>query len=94
VRLAEFQRSRLLRAAVEVASERGYEGMSVAAIVARARVSRKTFYELFQSRDDCFLAVLEDTFGHMARVAVPAYEGERRPSRRLRAALAALLEHL
>jgi hypothetical protein len=30
----------------------------------------------------------------MARVAAPAYEGERRPSRRLRAALAALLEHL
>jgi AcrR family transcriptional regulator len=93
-RLAEFQRSRLLNAAAEVASERGYQRMSVTAIVARAGVSRKTFYELFKGREDCLLAVLEESLARMARVAVPAYEGDASWPDRVRAALLALLAFL
>jgi AcrR family transcriptional regulator len=92
--IAELQRSRLVKAAVAVASERGYEGMFVTAVVARAGVSRKTFYELFESRDDCFLAVLEEALAQMAGVARPAYEQEGGWSERLRAALLAVVEFL
>jgi AcrR family transcriptional regulator len=92
--VAEFQRSRVLRAAVEVASERGYTAMTAAAVIARAGVSRKTFYEVFDGCEDCFLAVLEECLAQMAAVAAPAYEGDGHWSERLRSALTAVLAFL
>ncbi len=56
-----MQRSRLLAAAVVMVSELGWSGATVARITARARVSRRTFYDLFANREDCLLAVLDDT---------------------------------
>jgi len=55
-----MQRARLLSAAVVTIDELGYAGTTVAHVAARARVSRKTFYELFSGREDCLLAILED----------------------------------
>jgi AcrR family transcriptional regulator len=54
-----MQRARLLAAAVTSIAELGYARVSVAHITARARVSRRTFYDLFESREECLLAVLE-----------------------------------
>jgi AcrR family transcriptional regulator len=90
--VAEFQRSRIVRAATSVAFEHGYEGMTATAVVIRARVSRKTFYDLFESREDCYLAVLEDCLERIAVVVVPAYEGAGAWAERLRASLVALLD--
>jgi len=59
VRVSEMQRARLLAAAVVSIAELGYAGASVAHITARARVSRRTFYDLFASREECLLAVLQ-----------------------------------
>ena len=59
--VAEMQRSRLLGAAVRVLEEQGYEHATVAHITGRARVSRRTFYELFANREQCIAAVLVDT---------------------------------
>jgi AcrR family transcriptional regulator len=92
--MAEFQRARVLRATLETVSERGYYGTPVAAILARAGVSRKTFYELFDSREDCLSAVLEESVARVAHAVAPAYEAEGRWSERLRAILAALLAFL
>ncbi len=50
VQVAEMQRVRLLAAAVVVFAELGYSRASVAHITARARVSRRTFYDLFENR--------------------------------------------
>ena len=60
VQVAEMQRARLLAAAVATFAELGYSRASVAHITARARVSRRTFYDLFENREDCLLAVLQD----------------------------------
>ncbi len=60
VHVAEMQRARLLSAAVATIGELGYAGASVAHITSRARVSRRTFYDLFANREDCLLAVLGD----------------------------------
>ncbi len=90
----EFQRQRLLRAALAVACEYGYEGMSATAVVARAGASRKTFYDVFGGREDCFLAVLENCLAEIAAVVVPVYGVRGAWSGRLRAALAALLTYL
>jgi AcrR family transcriptional regulator len=56
-----MQRARLLGAAVAVVDELGWSQVTVASIASRARVSRKTFYEMFSGIEDCLLAVLQDT---------------------------------
>jgi AcrR family transcriptional regulator len=66
VQLSEMQRARLLNAAVVSIDELGYTGATVAHIAARARVSRKTFYDLFAGREDCLLAILQDTVNGIA----------------------------
>jgi AcrR family transcriptional regulator len=58
--VSEMQRARLIGAAVPVVDEVGWSAATVAQIASRARVSRRTFYDLFTDRDDCLLAVLDD----------------------------------
>jgi len=50
------QRQRLLRSAIAVVSESGYQQVTVADIVRRAKVSRGAFYEHFANKEECFLA--------------------------------------
>src|SRR4051794_27068145 len=55
--VAASQRDRLLRAMADAAAEKGYANTVVADVVARAGVSRKTFYEQFPGgKAECFLA--------------------------------------
>ncbi|HEY7830186.1 MAG TPA: TetR family transcriptional regulator [Solirubrobacteraceae bacterium] len=93
-KVSEIQRARILGAMTEVASERGAANVTVAHVVARSGVSRRTFYELFEDREACFLAAFEDAVARIAAEVVPAYEGEKRWRERIRAALAELLEFL
>ncbi len=58
-RVVEIQRSRLLAAALGAIEELGYARVTVAHIASRARVSRRTFYQVFDNREDCLLAALE-----------------------------------
>jgi AcrR family transcriptional regulator len=67
VQVAEIQRSRLLAAAVGAVDELGYSNTTVADIVGRSRISRRTFYEMFANREECLAAVLEDLLGLIAR---------------------------
>src|SRR5436305_14339942 len=50
------QRARLLEAMVRAVAEKGYEAATVADAVRLARVSRGTFYELFDSKEACLAA--------------------------------------
>ena len=58
--IAGIQRARLLAAATRAVDELGYAQATVAHITGRARVSRRTFYEMFANREECLVAVLED----------------------------------
>jgi AcrR family transcriptional regulator/DNA-binding MarR family transcriptional regulator len=99
-RVAEIQRQRLLAAMAAVASERGAANASVAHVVARAGVSRRTFYELFEDREACFLAAFDQAIEQAAATVLPAYEGQERAlsktgwRERIRAGLATLLQFL
>lgn len=92
--LQELQRARILSAAFDVAAGRGASNMSVAHIVERAGVSRRTFYELFGDREDCLLAAFEDAVSFASERVLPAYEGERSWREQTRAGLLALLSFL
>jgi AcrR family transcriptional regulator len=50
------QRAKLLEAMVRAVADKGYEAATVADAVRLARVSRGTFYALFDSKEDCLLA--------------------------------------
>ncbi|MFB4316023.1 TetR/AcrR family transcriptional regulator [Actinomadura sp. 21ATH] len=54
-----IQRSRLCAAMAEVMAEKGYVATSVADVLQRAVVSRQSFYELFDSKLDCFMAAFD-----------------------------------
>src|SRR3954452_23052879 len=53
------QRGRMIEAMAETVAAKGYAATTVADVVARAGVSRKTFYEHFRDREDCFLAAYD-----------------------------------
>lgn len=53
------QRERILRATGELVAKRGYHAVRVELIVKRARVSFKTFYNLFSSKENAFLALFD-----------------------------------
>lgn len=52
----DHQRDRIFRALETVMAAQGYVETSVADVLRHAGVSRQTFYELFTSKEDCFLA--------------------------------------
>jgi len=87
------QRTRMLAAVIDAVAEKGFAEMTVADVVARAGVSRRTFYEQFSDKLDCFLAAYEERSDELERVvaAAGALAG---PGDRLRAGLTAYLEHM
>jgi AcrR family transcriptional regulator len=72
--VATSQRQRILEAMVDVVAELGYPETRVVDVIKRARVSRKTFYEFFDDREDCFLAAYDVALGDLYRGTEVAYE--------------------
>jgi AcrR family transcriptional regulator len=50
------QRERLLDAMIELSAKSGYQSVSITQLSSCARVSSATFYEQFESKEDCLLA--------------------------------------
>ena len=53
------QRTRLVDAMAQIVAEKGYPATTVADVVERAGVSRRTFYEQFADKEACFLAAYD-----------------------------------
>lgn len=56
---AALVRARIFDAIARAVAEKGYAATTVADVTARARVSRRTFYELFSDKEECFLLAYE-----------------------------------
>jgi AcrR family transcriptional regulator/DNA-binding MarR family transcriptional regulator len=93
-RVIDIQRARILSAMVEVSAERGAANVTVAHIVDRAGVSRRTFYELYSDREECFLGAFDDAVARASRYVLDSYDPEARWAERLRMAVTALLSYL
>jgi AcrR family transcriptional regulator len=61
------QRLRLVLAMVDAVGQDGYRDTRVADVIARAGVSRKTFYELYDNKLDCLVATYELIVGEAVR---------------------------
>ncbi len=84
----------MLAAAVRAVEELGYSQATVAHITRRARVSRRTFYELFSNREECLVAALESVV-EAIRAEVAAAEMTGLPWReRVRGGLLVILSFL
>jgi AcrR family transcriptional regulator len=92
--VAENQRERLLNGVVEAVAEHGYNATTIASITAAANISRRTFYEYFEGKEDCFGAAYEMIEAHVLDLMLTAPgAGEPWPDR-VRARLSALLDVL
>ena len=93
-RVIEIQRARILGAMVEECATRGVSNVTVAHVVQRAGVSRRTFYEIFDDRDECFLAAFEDAIDRASRWVLDAYDPGANWVQRVRTFVAAVLSFL
>jgi AcrR family transcriptional regulator len=85
------QRSRILRAMTEIVARQGYAQASIAQAVSLARVSRSTFYEHFEDKLDCFLA-LERELGGQAIASIEQVALESNPENVAQVTIQALVE--
>ncbi len=89
--VVEMQRRRLLGAVVGLVHDRGARGLTVATICARASLSRRTFYELYEDREACLLGAFEYEVEQAMRIVEQRVLGETRWRERIRAGLTVLL---
>ncbi len=75
---------------IDIAGGEGYTGASIAQVIARAGVSRPTFYEYFADKEDCFLAALAVAQQRMLTHVRQAVDGEP-PERAVAAVIRALV---
>ncbi len=86
------QRAKLLDAMVRVVAEKGYEAATVADAVKLARVSRGTFYELFESKEACLAAAYRLGLDVLAARVSEAIKGAADWRQEIRLGLRAYLE--
>jgi AcrR family transcriptional regulator len=92
--VAANQRERIQAAVAQAAAELGYGEMTVEAIIARAGVSRRTFYEHFKNKEDAFFAAYDDAVHQLARHVRRAYLNEATAQERMQAGIGAFLQFL
>ncbi|MGB8405120.1 MAG: TetR/AcrR family transcriptional regulator [Mycobacterium sp.] len=63
----ELSRERILDAATEIASERGYEGTSIGLVSKKCGLPASSIYWHFKDKDDLLAAVIERSFGDWLR---------------------------
>lgn len=90
--VSAVQRERLLAAMLRAASQLGYRETNVQDVIERAGVSRPTFYEHFNNKEDCFLAAFDATTTRLReRVSSAARKGGDNLRDRLRFGLETVL---
>jgi AcrR family transcriptional regulator len=72
--VAHHQRERLIAGLAAAVAKKGYAAVTLADITREAKVSRRVFYENFESKEQCFLAAFEVVVGHLRELIDEAVE--------------------
>ena len=72
--VAHNQRERLIAGLAQTVAERGYNDVTIADITKAATVSRRTFYEHFESKEECFLAAFDIVVEYVHALIAEAIE--------------------
>ncbi len=92
--VAHNQRERLIAGLAEAIAENGYSGTTIAHITRHAAVSRRTFYEHFASKDECFVAAYDTVMAQLRERVGEAFEEESDWPRAVKAGIGAMLRFL
>lgn len=87
-------RLRLLDGLAASIGERGYRASTVADVVRHARTSKRTFYDQFASKEECFLELLRDDIEKLGESIAGAVDPEADWHRQIRQAVEAYVEHM
>jgi AcrR family transcriptional regulator len=85
------QRERLFAATVELIARQGYRNTSIEQIVKAAQVGYGAFYDLFEGKEDCFLAAFDRVATETSEAMAAAAAREEGWQEQITAALACLL---
>lgn len=88
------QRERLIAGLAEAVAENGYAGTTIAHITRNAAVSRRTFYEHFGSKDECFIAAYDTVMADLRERVAVAFDREDEWPQAVRAGIGAMLGFL
>jgi AcrR family transcriptional regulator len=88
------QRERLIAGIAEAIAENGYSGTTIAHITRAAAVSRRTFYEHFSSKDECFVAAYDAVMKELRERVSAAFEETGEWPRAIKAGIDAMLSFL
>lgn len=91
--VVENQRSRLISSMITTVAEIGFGKATIAKVTGPAKISRRTFYEFFDNKEDCYRAAYEASFEYLRQTTLAAIAGEQWPAS-VRAGIEALLESL
>jgi AcrR family transcriptional regulator len=90
-----IQRERLLASMIRTVTEIGYNALTVQNVLTRAGISRPTFYEQFEDKEDCFLTAFDACAARMRkRVEAAAVEAGSGWREQLRSGIAELLRFI
>jgi AcrR family transcriptional regulator len=84
----------MLEALRSAVAEHGYQDASVADVIKRAGVSRKTFYAQFEDKEACFVVAYDEHVRRLQAIALDAFDAQDEWVPALRAGLTALLNAL
>jgi AcrR family transcriptional regulator len=88
------QRERLIAGIAEAVAESGYSGATIADITRAAAVSRRTFYEHFSSKDECFVAAYDSVMTELRERVSSAFDETEEWPQAIRAGIEAMLQFL
>jgi len=88
------QRERLIAGIAEAIAEYGYSGTTIAHITRAAAVSRRTFYEHFSSKDECFVAAYDTVMKELRERVSAAFDEAEEWSHAIKAGIDAMLQFL
>jgi AcrR family transcriptional regulator len=88
------QRERLIAGIAEAIAENGYSGTTIAHITRAAAVSRRTFYEHFSSKDECFVAAYDTVMKELRERVSAAFDETEEWPRAIKAGIDAMLQFL
>jgi AcrR family transcriptional regulator len=88
---AADQRRRIVDAMIDSCAEKTYAATTITDIVARARISRTTFYKQFDDKRACFDVAIGDCIEQLRAVAACAHEPDEAPADAVRKATTAVI---
>jgi AcrR family transcriptional regulator len=90
--VAADQRERLYEATIKSIDERGFVATTISDLVANAGVSRRSFYEHFQNKEECLLATYDALVERLTARIVQAYDPQEEWTAQIEAIVRALFE--